>query len=469
METINSWLKNNKCGLLIGLFLLLSSAQMKAGGTLSEKLRAEKRAIPLLEDRMKFVADKIVMLLETILEEKKYSLNAQEKEALEQFKINSDAGQIWLVARLLSKIRKGEEIILTQLDDTLFKTLSPYIQQILKNKKIQSKQQQELFEKKKADMRRYFEHPKFNDKKTLNDTIDYLKTIYVPDNDHYEAFTEVIKEMGYGESQAPLKTTDRIQKNILPTKEAMLEKHIAEKVNNLQPNEYFVYAAGTAEGIVVSDSVLKLSPVIQTMLKDLGVNRAIPIVAPIETIKNLFKALDPKEDAYFRSNATRKYLTYDITNMQLLVDVTNLAHFLNFPMDPFVGVIVNKLRDINHKFQITSSLLSNEKFKKASMPEKRKEIEDARSRMSKTSADEKAFNALNKEIVKLVVYKQESPMPARAKNSYAEKVRIYLDEGIIKGASEESLRNNARMAIDAAIDIYNNSLWFWQKKDAISK
>jgi hypothetical protein len=228
MEIINSWLKDNKSGLLMGLFLLFSSIQMKAMNTMLNNRAAASRMN---------------------LMKKRWEQQEQKKNAL----------------------------------------------------------QQELFEKKKADMRRYFNHPKFKNKQFLNDTIDSLKTIYVPGNEYYGAFTEVVQEMT-GQKQSAVQEENTLQKPIHEKQKMMsdierkknlvsqeaLEQELENRVK-LDKDQYFVYQQKTTDGIIVPWNILELSQVMRNMLQDVGgddsMKRFIPVPYSVEVIKYVFDKL----------------------------------------------------------------------------------------------------------------------------------------------------------------------------------
>jgi len=69
-----------------------------------------------------------------------------------------------------------------------------------------------------------------------------------------------------------------------------INQELQEKVNKLQHNQFFVYAEGTSDGVVIPLEVLELSTTMRNLLEGAGGNnqRPIPLYYSIETIRDFF-------------------------------------------------------------------------------------------------------------------------------------------------------------------------------------
>jgi len=79
-----------------------------------------------------------------------------------------------------------------------------------------------------------------------------------------------------------------------------IEQAINQKVAALQPGEFFVYAQGTADGIVVTWDVLQKSNMLKNMIEDSDAARtgqfAIPLLFSIDKAKAIFEIIENNVD-----------------------------------------------------------------------------------------------------------------------------------------------------------------------------
>lgn len=115
---------------------------------------------------------------------------------------------------------------------------------------------------------------------------------------------------------------------------------IKQKAATLQPKEYFVYAKGTADGVIVTRDVLEKSLVLKGMLEGTTWQQdhaTIPLPFSADVIKDVFISLDTSKSLY-EFKVFLKQLSLD-----RLIKLCNAMDYLDIPQ--FASLYVNELFD----------------------------------------------------------------------------------------------------------------------------
>ncbi len=163
-------------------------------------------------------------------------------------------------------------------------------------------------------------------------------------------------------SQASTKKLIERERATTAAKTAEMEaaKKIVDIEKNLKSGEFFVYQAGTDNGIVVPHELLQMAPSTKSMLEDLGDmgSGAIPLYAHYDVIKKVFSILQDEFDLldvlktkeseeakqqYIRD--WRKKQEFDIASLDfpMLVGVADLYNFLDLDISMLVVCIAARI------------------------------------------------------------------------------------------------------------------------------
>jgi WD40 repeat protein len=147
------------------------------------------------------------------------------------------------------------------------------------------------------------------------------------------ATKRTMEELKQQQVPIQLMTTEAEQKQELEeTFMSDTDYAIAQEVKKLKPKEFFIYQAGTADGIVVSFDVLQKSRTMEAMVEDMEAQNgqiAIPITTcPIAAIQLVFDALTNN--------------SIDVSNFSLekLVEIANAFTFFDVPQKLLNSVVV---------------------------------------------------------------------------------------------------------------------------------